>query len=150
MYKLDFTPQAQFTASPAKYPQKRFNPKPCKQCAKQFTPQAPSHLHCSDLCADRGKSDRYLQRTYQISLEEYEDILTQQGGACRICREEGFVMDPNRHRAKLVVDHCHTSGAVRGLLCHNCNRALGLLKDDPERLLRAVEYLERATTIREE
>lgn len=51
------------------------------------------------------------------------------------------------HKLKLVVDHCHSSGEVRGLLCHNCNRALGLFKDSRENLLNAVEYLEGATTI---
>jgi hypothetical protein len=51
------------------------------------------------------------------------------------------------HTAKLMVDHCHATGKVRGLLCHNCNRALGLLKDDKSTIRRALEYLEGATTI---
>ncbi len=53
----------------------------------------------------------------------------------------------DHHEAKLMVDHDHTTGEVRGLLCHNCNRAIGLLREDPERLRRAIEYLEGATTI---
>jgi hypothetical protein len=56
-------------------------------------------------------------------------------------------MDKERHKLKLVVDHCHSSGEVRGLLCHNCNRALGLLKDSVDSLMRAARYLEGATTI---
>ena len=51
------------------------------------------------------------------------------------------------HKMKLVVDHCHATGTVRGLLCHNCNRALGLLHDNTEVLLNAIKYLEGATTI---
>jgi hypothetical protein len=51
------------------------------------------------------------------------------------------------HKVKIVVDHCHTTGAIRGLLCHNCNRALGLLKDDINVIKNAINYLESATTI---
>lgn len=53
----------------------------------------------------------------------------------------------NHHKSKLVVDHCHDTGIVRGLLCHNCNRALGLFKDKIEVLKNAIKYLEGATTI---
>lgn len=45
------------------------------------------------------------------------------------------------HRIKLVVDHDHATGKVRGLLCHNCNRALGLLHDNPVTINNALEYL---------
>lgn len=70
----------------------------------------------------------------------------EQGGLCAICRTEGFVMSKS-HEAKLMVDHCHRTGEVRGLLCHNCNRALGLLQESIDNTKRALEYLERATTI---
>ena len=51
------------------------------------------------------------------------------------------------HSGALVVDHDHKTGAVRGLLCHNCNRALGLLQDSKENLMNCLSYLERVTTI---
>lgn len=47
---------------------------------------------------------------------------------------------------KLVVDHCHDTGKIRGLLCHNCNRALGLLKDSVHTLESAIDYLEKTGT----
>jgi hypothetical protein len=50
----------------------------------------------------------------------------------------------SHHKMKLVVDHCHASGSVRGLLCHNCNRALGLPKDSDEVLQRAISHLREA------
>ena len=143
-------PQSEMTANPTKYPQGYFKDKPCKMCGKNFSPSAPSHLHCSQECADRSLSNRYLIRTYRITLGEYEDMLEEQGHRCKICNSEGFVMDPDRHKAKLAVDHCHDTGVVRGLLCHNCNRALGLFQDSKEALLSAVKYLEGATTIRKE
>ena len=88
---------------------------------------------------------RYLQRNYRITLRQYEDLRQKQAGLCAICGSEGFVMT-SHHKMKLVVDHCHASGQVRGLLCHNCNRALGLLKDSDEVLQRAIDYLRTTTT----
>lgn len=52
----------------------------------------------------------------------------------------------SNHKMKLVVDHCHATGHVRGLLCHNCNRALGLLKDSEQALQRALKYLQAKPT----
>jgi len=68
-------------------------------------------------------------------------MLDAQNNVCAICFEEGFIM-AEHHQAKLMVDHCHTTGRVRGLLCHNCNRALGLLKDNKSRFRSAITYLE--------
>ncbi|MFE5535310.1 endonuclease VII domain-containing protein [Streptomyces sp. NPDC056492] len=59
-------------------------------------------------------------------------MIADQGGLCCLCL-----------RALAVhVDHCHKTGRVRGVLCFNCNTGLGLLKDSPDRILRAAEYLE--------
>lgn len=135
-----------FTATPNKYPQKRFKPKPCRSCGEEFSPIAPSHLHCSDACSSRSQMDRYLRRTYGISADQYDTMFEGQLGVCKLCGSEGFVMKET-HKLRLVVDHCHKDGHVRGLLCHNCNRALGLLKDNTETLNKAIAYLEGATTI---
>ena len=93
-------------------------------------------------------------RCYGITEDEYEQMKKDQNYLCSICGSEGFLIGRNNHTEKLAVDHCHTTGIVRGLLCHNCNRALGLMKDDTSILRRAVEYLEEhkegATTIRKE
>jgi len=77
-------------------------------------------------------------------LEQYEKMFADPH--CRICGSEGFVISRNG-KAKLAVDHNHLTGEVRGLLCHNCNRALGLFGDNPDIIRKAVEYLEGATTI---
>lgn len=135
-----------FTASPEKYPQGRFNDKPCRRCDKVFSPIAPSHLFCSDACSTAVRTDSYLKRTYGITGDDYHVMYSNQSGRCAICEGEGFTLDP-KHKLRLVVDHCHATGKVRGLLCHNCNRALGLLKDDTKRFKTAIAYLEGATTI---
>lgn len=79
---------------------------------------------------------KQLQRRYHISTSEYLNRLVSQGGVCAICR-----MKP---KEALVVDHCHKSQEVRGLLCGRCNKGLGLFKDDPERLRIGAAYLESA------
>lgn len=145
MYRTGNKPQSEMTASPDKYPQKKFKEKPCKCCGMLFQPQAPSHLYCSQDCADAGWSDNYLQNTYGITHVEYKRLEQAQNGVCAICGGEGFLMRET-HWKKLVVDHDHNTHAVRGLLCHNCNRALGLFQDKADVLLSAVKYLEGATT----
>jgi hypothetical protein len=80
---------------------------------------------------------RYLKRTYKITPEEYDRMLLEQNGVCAIC------LRPNETKFKyLAVDHNHSTGAIRGLLCSNCNLAIGLLKDDPLRARALASYLE--------
>jgi hypothetical protein len=78
-----------------------------------------------------------LMYHYGISLEEYNKMLSAQGGSCAICS-----CVPGLRR--LAVDHNHSTGKVRGLLCGPCNRALGILSDDPALLRAASDYLERS------
>ena len=137
-----------FTATPEKYPQKQFKDKSCRRCSKVFKPLGPSHLYCTDECAAEAYADRLLKRNYGIDYSTVKSLYEQQARKCAICGGEGFKM-AEHHKLKLVVDHCHATGKVRGLLCHNCNRGLGLFKDSITNLLRAIEYLEGATTIPE-
>lgn len=81
-----------------------------------------------------------LATNYGISEEEYATLLAQQGGKCAACGGDNSL---NRQSTRLFVDHDHVTGKIRGLLCHSCNVAAGLLKDDPERALRLAEYLTR-------
>jgi hypothetical protein len=85
--------------------------------------------------AQRRARERAFQKAYGISLDDYEEMLAAQGNACAICRE---VCVTGR---ALAVDHDHETGQVRGLLCANCNRAIGMFQDDPDRLLDAATYL---------
>jgi hypothetical protein len=124
----------------------KFKIKKCKHCQKDFEPTAPSHLYCEESCSKRGLIDNYYKNVYDVSITDVEEMLEKQGGVCAICKEPGFNMN-EYVRSPLNVDHCHETGTVRGLLCHNCNRALGLLKDSVERLQTAIDYLKGATTI---
>lgn len=80
-------------------------------------------------------SEKHLLVRYKITLDDYNNMLLKQNSVCAIC-----CVYKNE---KLHVDHCHITGTIRGLLCGSCNRALGLLKDDVERLSKAIEYLKK-------
>jgi len=80
----------------------------------------------------------HLRRKYGISPSEYDDMLAAQGGVCLLCSS------PPRPPYSLHVDHDHATGRIRGLLCFNCNYALGHFGDDPARLRAAARYVEVA------
>lgn len=80
---------------------------------------------------------RAVERKYGVTRDQYEEMLTAQDGRCAICGSA----DHGRDGYRLVVDHDHKTGAVRGLLCNNCNRVLGYFDDDPDRMLAAAAYL---------
>ena len=80
-----------------------------------------------------------LQREYGITVEEYRAMEIQQGGKCFICKSL-----PKAPRRRLSVDHDHSTGKVRRLLCSRCNTLLGLVKDDPNLLDDAASYLRRS------
>jgi hypothetical protein len=80
-------------------------------------------------------SDKKRSERYGLEPGAFERMLDDQHGKCLICS--------TYHGRLLHVDHDHTTGRVRGLLCGSCNRAIGLLKDDKTRLLSAVAYLSR-------
>lgn len=80
----------------------------------------------------------YIYSQYGITFEEKEAILASQGFACAICKTELLLKDRRTH-----IDHDHRTGAVRGLLCSDCNTGLGFYKDQPQYLRNAIAYLER-------
>lgn len=80
---------------------------------------------------------QHRERTLGVSQEDYMQMHAAQDGRCGICKKR---LRSRRCKA-FAVDHCHTTGRIRGLLCSNCNTALGLLKDDPAVMLRAAEWV---------
>ncbi len=84
--------------------------------------------------------DRTLRRKYGITLEQFNGMLGKQGGHCALCP----TLPSEQKNGTLVVDHCHATGKIRGLLCNPCNTAIGLLKEDKEVLKRAIGYLTEA------
>lgn len=84
---------------------------------------------------------RALKVKYNLTTEQYQELYDKQDYRCAICNEH----EDETARKKLVVDHCHTTGNVRGLLCNNCNSGLGLFRDDLSLLIKAKKYLTENT-----
>lgn len=141
MIRIQNQLQKEFTAHPSKYPQKNFKPKDCRWCGVEFTPLGPSHHYCSDKCRKFVYADKHYKRTYGVGVLWVLKKLEEQDFKCAICNTTGFKMR-DTHISGMNLDHCHVAGAPRALLCHNCNRGLGLFQDDPEVLKKAVAYLE--------
>lgn len=92
--------------------------------------------------AKDARRNQLLLKNFGITLERYNEMLSEQNGVCAIClRPERFALNENPH--SLAVDHCHVTGKIRGLLCKCCNQALGQLRDNVENLKRAIQYLSR-------
>lgn len=98
----------------------------------------PWSVNCTDCLKkikQRSRRDAQYRRLYGIGLADYETILKRQQGRCAICRAQ-----PPRN-AHLHVDHDHATSKVRGLLCNNCNIAVGFMADDIDRCIAAARYL---------
>lgn len=117
--------------------------RPCPQCNKDYNWTEYDHKICMDCRIANAKKkkakpatpeQRLQQRVkkYNLTVEEYNDLLTAQDHRCKIC-----------DRARdLSIDHDHITGKVRGLLCTPCNTSLGVFGDDPVLLIKAIEYLQ--------
>ena len=117
----------------------------CKKCKNKMK---------EDRLKDKNKrSDKYiikrakisrktrLRVKYNMTIEEYDNLLLLQNNVCKICFKEETAVNFKGNIQMLSVDHCHTTGKVRGLLCSNCNTGLGMFKDNPEYLENAIKYL---------
>lgn len=102
----------------------------------------PSGRHCYCKTCHNARNRRFLKKVggtrkyhlkerYGITLEEFDEMVARQGGLCAICREAPAT----------DVDHDHTSGRARGILCEPCNGTIGLFHDDPAIIRRAIAYL---------
>lgn len=119
------------------------------QCVRCSLFKSPSEFHKSSTRSDglRGvcKACRrpegrhnHLVKLYGLTLDEYDALWKAQGNGCAVCKQDKQVR-------QFPVDHNHATDAVRGILCDQCNLALGLLKDDVSVLKSMISYLEQHT-----
>lgn len=102
----------------------------CKACRRQAS-------------ADRHRETNLLQK-YDLTLQEYDELIKTQGGVCACCGKPETALDTkgNGKLRPLSIDHCHISDAIRGLLCYRCNITLGILHENPERVKALLKYVE--------
>jgi hypothetical protein len=119
----------------------------CRTCTRAYTKQwrndnpdkfrdGVKKCHTANPEIQREASFKYRLKQYGLTPEQYEVFVVVQGGACAICG--------TAHLEDLCIDHDHESGTVRGLLCQNCNKGLGLFQDSADNLYHASDYLTRA------
>lgn len=104
-----------------------------RQCTRCLTKKDENQFHQSANNPTRKithckecEADKKLLLRYKISMEEYQSLLKSQNHKCKICQRTEVQVGK-----RLAVDHCHSTGQIRGLLCSKCNQAVGLLNDDP-------------------
>lgn len=81
----------------------------------------------------------HLRWAYGLSLDDFKSMVKSQAGLCAICKKE----------KRLVVDHCHETGAVRKLLCHHCNIAIGICEANPDWIEALTKYMILVDAIKE-
>lgn len=87
-------------------------------------------------CANENSRIEKLRNVFNLTLDEHGLILFEQEGRCAICGRQ-----PEEGQNRLSLDHRHADGLLRGLLCWLCNRLLGMLRDDPHRAEKVLDYL---------
>lgn len=110
----------------------------CRSCRTKSRNQW--RLNNKDRHDYKQRSCAYRKK-FNITVEDYDSLLETQGGVCAIC---GRIPEDNVRFGKverLSVDHDHDTGNIRGLLCHNCNSAIGFLGDSAENIYKAFLYL---------
>lgn len=115
------------------YPHKNSKDGFINQCRKCISIKR-KQKYCPEKAREQNRKSKY-----RITTEDYNRLLKVQENKCGICRK----LQPDDYHG-LCVDHNHKTGNIRGLLCHNCNSALGNFYDNPDYLLSAVLYLQRS------
>ena len=106
--------------------------------------------HCNNIikAKDRARQGftckrcQHYWKKYRIRTDYYNSMLESQNGSCAICNKT----DPGTKSKAFCVDHCHSTGIVRGLLCINCNAGVGSLKESEDIFYKALLYLRNANT----
>lgn len=87
----------------------------------------------------------HLKSTYDMTVEQYDEMLAAQGGGCGSCGGQETRLHQNGRLRSMAVDHDHKTGRVRGILCQRCNITLGLCEEKPEVLMQVIKYITAIT-----
>jgi len=100
-------------------------------------------IKCFNVYNYNDDKNNKLKKSYGITLDQYNEIFNKQNGKCMICQSDNNGFYRKKPRA-FAVDHCHTTGKIRGLLCSDCNTGIGFLKDNIDLLNNAIKYLNKS------
>ena len=123
----------------------------CSECQRQKQAKKWSELKEAGLTVEINQRDYWQRRKwirikakYGLTKERFLQMIEEQGNLCAICKQpERESSSPHTDEMNLSVDHCHKTGKVRGLLCRQCNIALGRFREDVGILQSAIAYLQR-------
>lgn len=132
---------------PARAPKKKYCSKQCreKEIKRRFRTRRPERIRAYKLIWRTNNAEhlkeyeraRGLKRKFRMTIEDYDRLLEAQNGACAIC-EKGCSMGK-----ALAVDHNHTTGKIRQLLCSRCNTVLGMVQESEQLLEASIAYLQK-------
>lgn len=121
------------------------NSEKAAESARKWSKNNPEKRNATKRSWNRKNPDKvaahHRKANYGITDADFQALFLKQNGACDIC---GFVFPGERAGNRMLsphVDHCHTTGNIRGLLCHECNNLLARAKDSPGVLQSAIQYL---------
>lgn len=107
----------------------------CDSCIKSY-----NRLHNKKRALKRR--EEYIKSKYGIDEAAYNRLFKEQNGRCAICRQEESIIR-NGRKINLAIDHSHSKGNIRGLLCKRCNTVLGSLEDNIDLFKSAINYLSK-------
>jgi hypothetical protein len=124
----------------------------CLWCSASLAGRKRNAKFCSTSCSMKhwhwshpGQQRWYMLKCiYGVDQADFNEMFAAQGGMCAICGTDQPSGDGRI--AQWNIDHDHSTGKVRGILCSQCNIGIGQLRDDPDLLRRAIAYLERGGT----
>lgn len=105
--------------------------KKCKDCRYLLTSEYEKSPRCK-----MSRSEYYYYKTYKLNINDVDKLKQKYNYKCAIC-----LSSENELKRKLHIDHCHKTGKIRGVLCDNCNKSLGSMKDSITILQNAIKYL---------
>lgn len=112
-----------------------------KDCNNKYYAKNYCEHHYNYTPVKKKARKKYNLKMYNLTPEEYEQMLKNQDNKCAICNNYQTTTKPNGEIRDLDVDHNHKTGKIRGLLCGSCNTGLGLLKEDVLILQNVIKYL---------
>ncbi len=107
----------------------------CRPCAYEY-----ERIRWANKTQKQQRS-KWLWTKYKITYDEYEKLYNDQNGKCKICTDDISLMSKDNSKNIACVDHDHSTGQIRGLLCNHCNRALGLMKENIQYIQNMIKYL---------